>query len=115
MIKSFKHKGIAFERPDTIRRVQEKLLAKQLAYCLKYSPYYQMLIKRVRLGKGKSALKVLADIPFTQKRDLEKYNDKFLAVKPEQIVDIVLSSGTTGQPTRMMYSEVDLLIALLFL
>lgn len=50
----------------------------------------------------------LPALPLTSKTDFACHNDEFLAVAPEAIVDIVLSSGTTGKPTRVMYTERDL-------
>ena len=47
-------------------------------------------------------------LPLTDKTALSLANDDFLAVPTSQIVDIVLSSGTTGKPTTMMYTENDL-------
>jgi phenylacetate-CoA ligase len=54
-------------------------------------------------------LEELSGLPFTEKSDIEEYNDDFCSVPPVEFVDIVLSSGTTGKPTRMMYTEHDLL------
>jgi phenylacetate-CoA ligase len=48
------------------------------------------------------------EFPLTAKKDIEAFNDDFCAVPREKIVDIVLSSGTTGKPTRIMYTEADL-------
>ncbi|MDA8430427.1 MAG: AMP-binding protein [Geobacteraceae bacterium] len=50
----------------------------------------------------------LNTIPFTDKTVLGEQNDNFLAVPMSQIVDIVLSSGTTGRSTKVMYTEHDL-------
>jgi phenylacetate-CoA ligase len=74
-------------------------LKKHIDHCLANSPFY-----RERLS-GDMAF---TDIPFTEKSDLEKYNDEFLAVPKNLIVDIVMSSGTTGKATKIMYTESDL-------
>ncbi|MDH5476952.1 MAG: AMP-binding protein, partial [Nitrospinota bacterium] len=57
---------------------------------------------------GRVGLADLPHIPFTEKGDIEKYNDDFLAVPKRKVADIVLSSGTTGKPTRIMYTESDM-------
>ena len=50
----------------------------------------------------------LSTLGLTDKSDLEKYNDDFLAIETQKVVEIVLSSGTTGIPTKIAYSEGDL-------
>jgi phenylacetate-CoA ligase len=50
----------------------------------------------------------LHTIPLTDKSVLGERNDDFLAAPMAQIVDIVLSSGTTGRSTKVMYTEKDL-------
>jgi len=91
---------IAFRSRDEMAAFQKKCLADHIAYCVAHSPYYQRL--------GLDTTSSLTDIPCTEKEDLEQFNDDFLAVDPTEIVDIVLSSGTSGIPTRVMYSEHDL-------
>ena len=51
---------------------------------------------------------MLPDFPFTDKSAIEQYNDELRAVPMSSIRDIVLSSGTTGKPTTIMYTENDL-------
>ena len=50
----------------------------------------------------------LAGLPLTGKAQFGKNCDDFLAVPLSKVVDIVFSSGTTGSPTRIMYTENDL-------
>lgn len=101
-----RHPRLGFAAPAAIRRVQERLLQEQVARARATSPFYSARLAGV--NPRRVTLATLADLPLTDKRDLERHNDKFLAVPPQRIVDIVLSSGTTGKPTRIMYSESDL-------
>lgn len=102
----YKYKNIKFSRPDIIKDMQESLLKKHLDYISKNSPYYRRILNSFNLKN--ITLKNLETLPFTDKSAFEKHNDELLAVPMTEIVDIVLSSGTTGKPTRIMYTENDL-------
>ncbi|MCJ7616408.1 MAG: AMP-binding protein, partial [Desulfobacterales bacterium] len=99
---------IEFSEPHIIRKLQEKRLGDHLVYCSKHSPYYQRILKDSCIDFERITLEQLCELPITDKSDLEKYNNDFCAVSPLKIVDVVLSSGTTGCPTRIMYTDYDL-------
>jgi len=102
------HPGLEFHAPEAIRAVQAQALAKHVAHCARHSPYYRRLFKETGLKPGSLGLDNLTDLPLTTKADFAAHNADFLAVPAAAIVDIVLSSGTTGAPTRVMYTERDL-------
>ena len=89
-----------------IADVQQELLRAHLDYCQRNSPFYRTLFAPIT--PHEVTLESLAQLPFTDKDQFAKCNADFLAVTPDNIVDIVLSSGTTGAPTRVMYTERDL-------
>ncbi|MCU0858146.1 MAG: AMP-binding protein, partial [Pontiellaceae bacterium] len=97
---------LAFQPLEMIAAVQEQLLRKHVAYCKERSPYYQPLLKNC--DPNSVTLETLANLPLTDKTDLALHNPEFLAVPRCDIVDIVFSSGTTGQPVQMMYTAGDL-------
>jgi phenylacetate-CoA ligase len=103
-----RYRHIAFSAPDAIREVQENRLREHLTYCREHSPYYRRILNNSGVDLGSITLDQLSGLPFTEKSDIEQYNDDFCAVSPAKIVDIVLSSGTTGRPTRLMYTDYDL-------
>lgn len=103
-----KYKNLEFSSPQEIRIVQEGLLQEHLRHLATASPYYQSLFKSEGIDPSKITLDSLQRVPFTDKTALGRNNDDFLAVPKSKIVDMVLSSGTTGQPTTMMYTENDL-------
>lgn len=103
-----KYKKISFFSHNRIQSIQQRLLRKHLVYCKEHSPFYQRLFKRHKINPEKISLDNLCDLPFTDKEDIERNNDEFFATSPERIVDIVLSSGTTGKPTKIVYTESDL-------
>jgi phenylacetate-CoA ligase len=102
----YKYKNIKFSRPDIIKDMQESLLKKHLDYISKNSPYYRRILSDFDINS--ITLENFSSMPFTDKLAFEKHNDELLAVPMTEIVDIVLSSGTTGKPTRIMYTENDL-------
>jgi phenylacetate-CoA ligase len=106
MIDFYQYKGLEFSRPADIREAQERFFREHLDYILNNSPYYRRTLSGLNLREAK--LENLKDFPFTDKSAFEKYNDELLAVPMAKIRDIVLSSGTTGKPTRIMYTENDL-------
>jgi phenylacetate-CoA ligase len=99
---------LEFESPETMRRVQAEELARHLARCARHSPYYRRLFKEAGVKPGRIGLETLGEVPVTTKDDFARHNADFLAVPPEAVVDIVLSSGTTGRPVQVMYTERDL-------
>ena len=104
----FARRDLEFAPPQEIRRVQEDRLAEHVEHCLRDSPFYRRHLGSRRTPGGRLTLEALRDLPTTAKSDLEAFNDDFLAVPPSRIVDIVLSSGTTGRPTRIQYTAKDL-------
>ena len=103
-----RYPDIAFADCDSIRKLQETRLSEHLVYCSNNSPYYTRIFRDNGIDPDQITLDSLSMLPLTGKYDLEESNDEFCAVDNEKIVDIVLSSGSTGKPTRMMYSEYDL-------
>jgi len=102
------HEGIEYNTYDEMIKMQESCLREHLAYCIDKSPYYKRLLRDTAIARDGIDIKGLSELPFTEKCDIEAHNDDFLAVPRTKIVDIVLSSGTTGKPIRMMYTERDL-------
>lgn len=99
---------LEFAAADAVRIAQELRFKAHLARCARHSPYYRRVLKAEGIRPGGLGLDDLAELPLTSKTDLAGHNDEFLAVPHEAIADIVLSSGTTGKPTRIMYTERDL-------
>ncbi|MBE6406978.1 MAG: phenylacetate--CoA ligase [Lentisphaerae bacterium] len=98
---------ISFLPAAEIRKEQDCLLAEHIRYCRENSPFY-----RKRFA-GFDPDKVfdydsLQELPTTSKSDLAEHNEEFFAVPEEQIADICFTSGTTGNPCRIVYSAGDL-------
>lgn len=100
---------IEFESVETIKSYQEQLLKKQLAYLQKRSPFYRTVFKEHGVDiKHIRKLEDLNGLPFTEKQDLQLYNDDFLCVPREEIIDYITTSGTLGDPVTFGCTESDL-------
>jgi phenylacetate-CoA ligase len=102
-----KYRKLAFAPLREQRDVQSFLLREHVAWCRDNSPFYASRLGR-SLVPASVTQETISRLPITTKADLEGHNDEFLAVPPAQVVDIVVSSGTMGMPTRIMYTERDL-------
>lgn len=99
---------IEFASPDEIRTLQDRLLGEHMDYISARSPFYRRILSGSPPKSGKSNLERLRELPFTDKSAFEDHNDELLCVSMDAVADIVLSSGTVGRPTRVMYTEADL-------
>ncbi|MFH1147769.1 MAG: AMP-binding protein [Pseudomonadota bacterium] len=108
MKECFDHRALEFRKPDIIRAAQEILLKEQIGHISGNSPYYGKLFSDQTIDPSSINLASLSTVPFTGKSDLEVHNEDFFAVSPSRVVDTVLSSGTTGKPTQVIYTEHDL-------
>ncbi len=96
----------AFRLPTDIHMRQTALLQEHVRYCMEQSPFYRSRLAGVR--PDQITLETLAQLPLTDKEDIGEQNEAFFAVEPAYAVDIVFSSGTTGRPTKIIYTEHDL-------
>ena len=100
---------VEFASPEEQKRFQEQLLQQQLAYLQAHSPYYRRMFERTQVDL--SSIRTLEDLqrlPFTEKKDLQLYNDDFLCCPKEKLIDYVTTSGTLGEPVVFGCSEHDL-------
>jgi phenylacetate-CoA ligase len=107
MLKQFTdHCADEFMPAAEIESVRLKLLRRHLSYCRDNSSYYRTLFQDRDFSNFK--LEDLAQLPLTDKHDFSHQNDAFIAVDETNIADIVFSSGTTGKPCKIVYSDDDL-------
>jgi phenylacetate-CoA ligase len=102
-------KDIEFESHECIKQFQEELLRKDLLYLRENSPYYKRLFESYKIDTDR-ILKIedLTEIPFTEKKDLQLYNDDFCCVPKKKIIDYITTSGTLGDPVLFGCTEKDL-------
>ncbi|WP_273779314.1 phenylacetate--CoA ligase PaaK [Acinetobacter sp. GSS19] len=95
---------------DELRQLQLERMKKTLQHAYQNSPVYKK--KFDEAGVHPDDFKTLDDLvkfPFTTKSDLrDNYPFGMFAVPQEQIVRVHASSGTTGQPTVVGYTQQDI-------
>jgi len=95
---------------EDLQKMQYKLL-KSLVYRLySFSPFYHERMKEEKVHPDD--IRALADVkklPFMFKRDLrDNYPDKIFTATQDDLVRYHVSSGTTGKPTVVGYTQNDL-------
>ena len=102
-------KDIEFESPERIKEFQEELLKRHLSYLKANSVYYRRVFDSYGIKTDKIRhLEDLVRIPFTEKKDLQLYNDDFCCVPRKKIIDYITTSGTLGDPVLFGCTEKDL-------
>ncbi len=99
----------AWQTKETIKQLQEEKLQSVLAYLQHHSPFYKKMFLQHNINIA--AVKTLADlqkIPVTTKEDLQLYNDEFLCVPKNKIIEYTSTSGTLGSPVTIALTENDL-------
>ncbi len=100
---------IEYKSVEEIKAFQEELLHKALAYLQANSPYYQRMFKSYGININKiKHIEDLVKIPFTEKKDLQLFNEEFLCCEKSKIIDYITTSGTLGDPVTFGCSEKDL-------
>lgn len=100
---------IEFQSVEAIKDFQEEKLRVALDYLAANSPYYQRMFSR--FGIDVSSIRHIEDlvkIPFTEKKDLQLYNEDFLCVPKDKVIDYITTSGTLGDPVTFCCTEKDL-------
>ncbi len=109
MINDFsRYRDLAFKDADTIGKTRKTLLKRHLGHCAKNSCYYRRVFASSGIRPEDVDPDSLSMLPFTEKSDIARSDNEFLAVPAERIVDIVFSSGSTGEPISVKYTEHDL-------
>ena len=94
---------------EEIKSFQEQKLLELLAYVNENSPYYKRLFAKSTIDiKSIKTLEDLQLLPVTSKEDLQKYNDDFLCVPTNKIIDYATTSGTLGEPVTFGLTDNDL-------
>lgn len=100
---------LEFLTREEIKKHQESLLHEALIYLREHSKYYRRMFDKYGIDIDSIVtLEDLVNIPFTEKRDLQMFNDDFLCCPKEKIVDYVTTSGTLGDPVTFGCTEKDL-------
>ena len=100
---------IEFQSSEEIKAFQEKKLHEALKYLAANSPYYRRMFDSYGIDINKiQHLEDLVKIPFTEKKDLQLFNEDFLCCPKAKIIDYITTSGTLGDPVTFGCTERDL-------
>lgn len=100
---------IEYASKAKINDFQVEKLRELLVYLNSNSAFYKRLFKTHHIDINSiNSLEDLAAIPTTSKDDLQKYNDDFICVPKNKIVDFVTTSGTLGEPVIFALTDKDL-------
>ncbi|TYA52321.1 phenylacetate--CoA ligase family protein [Formosa maritima] len=94
---------------ENIKTFQENKLKGLLNYLNTQSPYYKRVFKEQKIDINSiTTLEDLTKIPTTTKDQLQQYNNDFLCVPKNKIIDYVTTSGTLGDPVTFALTDNDL-------
>jgi len=101
--------SLQFAGADEIKKIQTKLFLHHLKFTVNNSPFYKKLYKDKNIDlKQIKKLSDITHLPLTQKSDLSSTED-FLCVDNKEIVDVCLTSATSGSmPTMISLTSNDL-------
>lgn len=105
-----KYRNIQHFSEQQIAEVQNELLKNHIHYAAENSPFYRRQFLEHGIDAGRiQTTDDLQLLPLTEKNDLLKYNEDFLAVPEEEVADVCLTSATTGgKPTMLLLTQADL-------
>ena len=94
---------------DALVAYQVEALNQTIAYARSNSPFYQNLLAGLPV-RPLTNLNALSRLPFTTASDLYQNSMRFLCVSQSLVPHVVTlnTSGTTGTPKRLFFSEDDL-------
>lgn len=102
-------KDIEFATAEEIASYQDALLQRAVRYMADNSAYYKRLFCEKNIDPHSiRSVSDLVRVPFTEKKDLQLYNDDFLCVPKHKIVDYITTSGTLGEPVTFGCTDADL-------
>jgi phenylacetate-coenzyme A ligase PaaK-like adenylate-forming protein len=102
------HTGTPLTRA-AIEAYQGERLLQLVDYCRGHSPWYRQKLAATGIDTIKS-LKDLSSLPLTSEEELRHHGHSMLCVSQDAVARIVTlpSSGTTGAPKRLFFTEEDL-------
>ena len=100
---------IEYASKAEINNFQIEKLKAFLNYLSTNSAFYKRLFKTHQIDiTNINSLEDLSVIPTTSKDDLQQYNDDFICVPKNKIIDYVTTSGTLGEPVIFGLTDKDL-------
>jgi phenylacetate-CoA ligase len=102
-------KKLEFKSRNQIEEVQVKYLKEAVKYASKHSPFYKKkLNKKTSLINSMKKLSDIQKLPITTKAQIQKDNRKFFCKGGDDIIEIVSTTGTTGEAVFIALTGSDL-------
>lgn len=95
--------------PSEIAQIQAGLLGETISRAARTSPFYRERFSGGRLVEAD--VRTLADLPrlpLTSKEDIQGRNQAFWAAPRDRLVEVVATTGTTGEPVYVAMTDQDL-------
>ena len=95
---------------EEIEKLQLVRLKKTVERIFEKSPFYKKMFKEIGFKPSRlKSLKDLSSLPFTQRKDLRNnFPYGFLTVSLQKVVRLHTSTGTTGKPKAVFFTQKDL-------
>ncbi|MCP4389256.1 MAG: phenylacetate--CoA ligase [Gammaproteobacteria bacterium] len=100
---------------NQVRALEAPLIADQIRYVYRHSPYYRDKYDRAGIDPASiDSHQALATLPFTEKADIALAQQQGALLGPNQccdfedIVRMTCTGGSTGEPTRLGWSQNDI-------
>ena len=95
---------------DELKKVQEEKLVQLVNYVYNHSPFYKNRLDKAGISPGDiRSLDDVTRLPFTTKQDLRNtYPTGMFCVPKKMVVRYHASSGTTGKPIVVGYTQNDI-------
>ena len=101
-------KELGISQEDIVRD-RDRAIRRTVAYAYENSRFWKGRLLEAGLSpKEVGSAEVLSQIPLTHKSDLADSGRELWCVRPERVVDVVTTSGTTGRPTMYPMTEADI-------
>lgn len=92
-----------------LKKLQLKLLRKQVAIAFETNRYYKRKFKESGVKPFiVKAFEDMSKLPFVSRQELETHFDDILGVPPSKVATIRMTSGTTGHPLKIAHSLRDI-------
>ncbi|MEM3378402.1 MAG: AMP-binding protein [Candidatus Bathyarchaeia archaeon] len=109
MVVVFWNKSIQAASVEELRKLQLKLLKRQIKRVYEYSAFYRKKFKDATVTPSRiKSLEDIARLPLTSREELETNFHNVLAVPMSNVATIRMTSGTTGCPLRIAHTKKDI-------
>lgn len=94
--------------PPEIAKIQDDLLRETVEYAAEASPYYSGILSGAgKPGRSVRGLADLPSLPLTSREEIQRRNPELWAAPRERVVEIVATTGTTGEPVYVPMTRDD--------